>query len=519
MSLASPSGRLDESTHEQLIQALMRSLQLSHRARAHVYRTHISSIVVCADVAYKLRRPVKLPFADFSTLARRTKDCWREWQLNKRTAPALYLGVVTITGTPDAPQIEGQGEALDTALKMRRFEQSELLSEWVGNNQITTPMITELGHHLAQFMQGLPALSAARLKHQRPTIDWLTESLDEFAALKPDLETKIRSVRQWANTEHRRLQHLINQRQRQGFYRDGHGDLHLANLVRFEGHVMAFDALEFNADLRQIDIMGDIAFTFMDLLAFDRADLAWTLMNAWCEHTGDYAGLRLLRYYTLYRAVVRAKVAALSGNTSTNQRTLQRYWSLADQLIATPNPPRLVLLTGLSGSGKSTVAAELATHLSAIRLRADVIRKQLFYGAITHPDKLYSAKATRATYTELARLAKILLAQNMTVIVDATFLSQAHADRFDKLAKHFSIKPHILVCHAPVPELRRRIEQRAILGSDPSDATLAVLEQQLASQVSKPVQWPVPQTWLNTHQSITNMNRHIAKLARSILKS
>jgi len=519
MSLASPSGRLDESTHEQLIQALVRTLELSHRARAQVHRTHISSIVVCADVAYKLRRPVKLPFADFSTLARRTKDCWREWQLNKRTAPALYIGVVTITGTPDAPQIEGENKVIDTALKMRRFEQSELLSELVSNNHLTAEMIKELGHRLAQFMQGLSALSAARLKHQRPTIDWLTDSLDELASLKPELATKIHSVRQWANDEHRHLQRLISQRQRQGFYRDGHGDLHLANLVRFEGHVMAFDALEFNADLRQIDIMGDIAFTFMDLLAFGRADLAWTLMNAWCEHTGDYAGLRLLRYYTLYRAVVRAKVAALSGNTSNNQRTLQRYWSLAGQLIAAPNPPRLVLLTGLSGSGKSTVAAELATHLSAMRLRADVIRKQLFTGAITHPDKLYSAKATRATYSELARLTKILLAQNMTVIVDATFLSQAHVDRFDKLAKHFSIKPHILACHAPVPELRRRIEQRAKLERDPSDATLTVLEQQLAGQVSRPVQWPVPQTWLNTHRSIADMNRHIAKFAQLVLKS
>ncbi|HEY7804065.1 MAG TPA: AAA family ATPase, partial [Orrella sp.] len=341
----------------------------------------------------------------------------------------------------------------------------------------------------------------------------------ELAALKPDLETKIRSVRQWANTEHHRLQHLITQRQHQGFYRDGHGDLHLANLVRFEGHVMAFDALEFNADLRQIDIMGDIAFTFMDLLAFGRADLAWTLMNAWCEHTGDYAGLRLLRYYTLYRAVVRAKVAALSGNTSNNQRTLQRYWSLVGQLIAAPNPPRLVLLTGLSGSGKSTVAAELATHLSAIRLRADVIRKQLFTDEIKHPDRLYSAKATRATYAELARLTKILLAQNMTVIVDATFLSQTHVDRFDKLAKHFSIKIHILACHAPVPELRRRIDHRAKLGGDPSDATLAVLEQQLASQVSRPVQWPVPQNKLNTYRSIADMNRHIAKFAQLVLKS
>ena len=500
-----------------------------------MYRTHISSIVVCADVAYKLRRPIKLPFADFSTLARRTKDCWREWQLNKRTAPALYLGVVAITGTPDAPQIEGEGEVLDTALKMRRFEQSELLSELVSNNHLTAEMIKELGHHLAQFMQGLLPLSASRLKHHRPTIDWLTESLDELAALKPDLHTEIQSVRRWANTEHRRLQRLINQRQRQGFYRDGHGDLHLANLVRFEGHVMAFDALEFNADLRQIDIMGDIAFTFMDLLAFGRADLAWMLMNAWCEHTGDYAGLRLLRYYALYRAVIRAKVAALSGgksgnsadstsdntsgNTSNHQHVPCRYWSLASKLIAVPNPPRLILLTGLSGSGKSTVAAELAKHLSAIRLRADVIRKQLFVDAITHPDKLYSAKATRATYTELARLTKMLLSENLTVIVDATFLSQAHVDRFDKLAKHFSIKPHILACHAPVPELRRRIEQRAKLGGDPSDATLAVLEQQLASQVSKPVKWPVPLTRLNTHQSVTNMNRHIAKFAQLVLKS
>ena len=488
---------LDCATHERMITNLAHFLENTHGKRARLFRTHISSILVCGDDAYKFRRPVKFPFADFSTLKRRTEDCWREWRLNQRTAAPLYVGVVQITGTPAAPAISGRGTTLDTALQMRRFKQSDLLGHLTETQKLSVAMMISLGKHLGEFMHQLPALPAAALQGKRPTIEWLIESLDEITAIKPETAHEMQSIGLWANKAHRRLKHTIQGRQEQGFYRDGHGDLHLNNLVLYNGRVMAFDALEFNTTLRQTDIINDIAFTFMDLLAANQADLAWTLMNTWCEQTGDYEGLKLLRFYTLYRAVVRAKVAAMTEDAA----RFDRYSSLALRLIAPANPPRLILLSGLSGSGKSTVAADMARGLSAIRLRADVVRKHLYADCLDDLQLLYSPAATQKTYAELAHLAKRLLEAHITVIVDATFLSQTHVNKFNSLAQTLNIGCQVFECHAPVSVLRKRITCRASQKTDPSDATLKVLEQQMHQQQSAPVHWPVNITRIDTNCS------------------
>jgi hypothetical protein len=504
---------LDDITQQQIIAKLARILQKSQGARATQYQTHISRILVCGDVAYKFRRPIKLPFADFSTLAKRRADCQREWRLNQRTAATLYLGIITITGTLDAPKPGGTDRALDVALLMRRFRQSALLNNLVQNNRVSTDLATSLGQHLGDFMHALPGLPASTISSLRPVNEWLDDSLTEICTLEAALTESMSVVRRWCETQHKQLHPLMRQRQRDGFYRDGHGDLHLANLVRFEGTVMAFDALEFNDDLRQTDIINDIAFTFMDLLAFKRADLAWTLINAWCERTGDYDGLKLLRFYTMYRAVVRAKVALLNDDCA----SFDRYWCLVQALTKPAHAPHLVLLHGLSGSGKSTVAAALASGLSAVRLRADVIRKRLFPDRPANPAKLYVPQATEATYGELARLTQLLLASHMTVIVDATFLSQDHIDLFIRLAHRWRITPHVLECHAPVAILRQRIEHRARKNLDPSDATVAVLQRQISQQQQHPATWPVPVSTINTHTSRAVMNRHIQKYISDIL--
>jgi len=503
----------DCAAHERMITHLAHALQKTHGTRAKLFRTHISSILVCGDDAYKFRRPVKFSFADFSTLKRRTDDCWREWHLNQRTAAPLYVGVVQITGTPATPTIGGRGPKLDTALQMRRFKQTDLLGHLAQKQKLSQAMMISLGKHLGEFMRQLPALPATAIARRRPTIEWLRESLHEITAIRPEAAHQMQSIDRWANTAHRRLKRTIRSRQAQGFYRDGHGDLHLDNLVRYKGRVMAFDALEFNTALRQTDIINDIAFTFMDLLAAGQADLAWTLMNTWCEQTGDYEGLKLLRFYTLYRAVVRAKVAAMTADAA----RFDRYRCLALRLIAPANPPRLILLSGLSGSGKSTVAADMALGLSAIRLRADVVRKHLFADCLDNLDLLYSPAATQKTYAELARLAKRLLQAHMTVIVDATFLSQTHVNRFNRLARGLGIGWQAFECHAPVSVLQQRIKLRASQKTDPSDATLKVLEQQMQQQQSKPVRWPTKVIQIDTNRSQTAVSRHIRGLVADMI--
>lgn len=507
--------QIDWQTHDQLVNNLAQYLGQRFRAPATVYRTHISSVIVCGKYAYKLKRPVKLPFVDFSTRALRRQDCWRELKLNQRTAPELYLDVVQITETPDHPRLNGPGRVLEWAVRMRRFKQTDLLSHLATTHRLGTAIALSLGKHHAKFISQLPALTQTQVAKHKPTHDWLLESLAEIQAAWPQLNQQVRAVAQWAHQHRHALGALIKRRQRQGYYRQVHGDLHLGNLVMLHGEVVAFDALEFNQALSQIDTVNDIAFTFMDLLAHARSDLAWAMINQWCENCGDYAGLKLLRYYTLYRAVVRAKVACLSND----DQALTRYWSLALKLIAPANTARLVLVSGLSGSGKSTVAREFVKRLAGIQLRADVIRKQRYRPWLDQPDKLYSKAATTATYRVLARLTDQLLAQNMTVIVDATFLAQAHIDLFLKLATTHGIELVHVWCEAPAATLKQRIVKRARKASDPSDATIAVLEAQIARLQQQPLTWPGHRHVLDTSGTKAQTTAAITKLAQKILKA
>lgn len=510
---------IDAAAHDELVKNLAATLKLQSGKPAHVYRTHISSVVTCGAYAYKLKRPVKLPFVDFSTLTLRRQDCRRELRVNQRTAPDLYLGVVKLTGSPERPRIGGTGKSLEWAVKMKRFDQAALLSNLIKHNSISVRMAESLGHHLASFSNALRGLKPHQIQAHRATLDWLLESLTEITAIVPAEHKSAAQIQSWAKQQARKHHRRINKRKEHGFYRNCHGDLHLANLVKLGTKVIAFDALEFNRELSQIDVVNDIAFAFMDLLAHSRADLAWSMVNQWCEHTGDYGGLPLLRFYSLYRAVVRAKVAALAHNAARagGLHTFERYWLLASKLVAPANPPRLVLVAGLSGSGKSTVARELVAALSGIQVRADVVRKRLFSNHIHEPNKLYSHRATQKTYLELASIANTLLSSNMTVIVDATFLDNEHLRLFAQVANKHKIPLKAIVCEAPIDILKQRIRERAKQGIDPSDATATILEQQIERLHKTPMAWPVPPHRLDTSGSRALGKRRIRRLANMLL--
>lgn len=512
-----PAMKLDSHMHDELIANLCAHLSRQAREPSRVYRTHISSVIVCGKFAYKLKRPVKLPFVDFSTLGLRHQDCERELRINQRTAPTLYLDVIKVTGSPCKPRLSGSGPAIDWAVKMRRFKQTRLLSHQIDRGDINIRTAEKLGQHLAAFTNGLPSLSPESLRSHRPTIDWLLQSLDEISEIFPSQRLDANAIAAWAKSQAQIHQRLIKQRLQHGFYRNCHGDLHLGNLVKLGKEVVAFDALEFNRELSQIDVINDIAFAFMDFIAHDRADLAWSMVNQWCEHTGDYDGLPLLRYYTLYRAVVRAKVAALT-NGHANTKTFDRYWSLAKRLIAPGNRARLVLVGGLSGSGKSTIAKELAGTLSGIQLRADVIRKRLFASHLNDSKVLYSRQASQKTYAQLANIANALLLQSMTVIIDATFLAQPHIDLFNKLAGKHQINLATVWCEAPVAVLRQRIKKRSIKGLDPSDATIKVLAQQIDRLKTHPLRWPNRPRRLNTNGSRHSVTCQIHRIATALIK-
>lgn len=493
----------DLPAHAQLVAGLVRYLSCVRPAVVpEVVQTHISTVILAGDLACKLKKPVRLPFLDFSTLAQRRFFCEEELRINRRTAPQLYLDVVPVTGTLQAPVIGGTGEPVEWLLRMRRFDTAHEFRALARAGRLQGAQVDALAAHLAAFHQGLPPVDAPQAPDvmaapeappapRKDAWSWATATLDEIAAdpLRPATCTPeaLAAVRAALDDRFTRLAPLTAQRRAAGFERECHGDLHLGNLVEWQGAVLAFDAIEFDASLRCTDIVNDIAFTFMDLLAADLPALAWRFVNAWAEATGDYEGLSLLRTFAAGRALVRAKVALLSGGDFAG---FARYWALAVRLLQAPPAPRLVLTMGLSGSGKSTVAQLLAEALGAVRVRSDVERKRLHGLAPTaRPgpgSDLYARDATVRTYARLATLAEVLLAAGLPVVLDAAFLRQDEREALRQLALRLGVGFALVRCVAPEAVLQARITARAQAGADPSDATLEVLALQQRVQQAVP---------------------------------
>ncbi|MHB0917445.1 MAG: bifunctional aminoglycoside phosphotransferase/ATP-binding protein, partial [Thiobacillus sp.] len=297
----------------------------------------------------------------------------------------------------------------------------------------------------------------------------------------------------WSEAEHARLSPLMAARKRDGFVRECHGDLHLGNLAWVDGQLLVFDCIEFNPELRWIDIQSEVAFCYMDLLQRGHADWAWLLLNNWLERTGDYSGIALLRYYAVYRALVRAKVAAIRGEQTIGAgrdavlAEVRALLNLATTLTR-PLPVRLDVTHGLSGSGKTTVTPKLMQTPGAIRLRSDVERKRLAgldaqaRSGSGVGENLYAADATQNTYKHLAHLAGQILDVGWPVIIDATFTARWQRDLLRDVARTRDVEFRILDFPVPLATLRERIVQRARSGGDASEADLAVLQHQLDTE-------------------------------------
>lgn len=451
--------------------------------KVRLVETHVSWVFLTGRHAYKVKKPVKLPFVDFSTLALRKRFCEEELRVNRRLAPELYLGVVPIGGTPSAPRV-GRKPAFEYAVKMVEFPSSARLDRRLADNRVPRAAVAEFGARLAQFHRGLPPLRGIEPKE---TAAAALRNVEELAALtKPDHKADVEALRDWTKRRASSLAGIFALRAAGGAYRECHGDLHLQNLLWRRGKIMAFDALEFDKTLRDIDVVSETAFLAMDLRAHGRTDLAYEFLNRYFETGGDYAGVDVLPFYLVYRALVRAKVAAIKRAQAGGEEEPEydRYLATALELIA-PRKPLLVIAHGFSGSGKSYVGAELVGRLPAIRVRSDVERKRL-YGidplgrtGSAVGQGIYTAEATRRTYTALAGIADALLRNGENVLVDAAFLSRRERLDFKQVAAANAARFAILSCTASQAELERRIRARARGGRDASEADLAVLAHQL----------------------------------------
>ena len=462
--------------------------------RVELIETHISRVFLSGEYAYKIKKPVALGFLDFSTLEARRFYCEEELRLNRRTAPGLYLRVVPITEGPGGVRVGGEGDAVEYALEMRRFPQEALADSLARRGELGSERIDAIAAAVADFHAAIPA-AADGSEHGTPERVTATAiaSFDQLDGLAAGGKEMLGELRAWTLREGERLRGVFAARKRGGFVRECHGDLHLGNIAFLDGKPVLFDCIEFDPALRWIDVMNEVAFLVMDLIEHGLSAAAWRFLNAYLEATGDYAGARVLRYYLVYRAMVRALVACIrehqAGAAAAQgraHRDFGTYVTLARSLAA-PGSPALMLMHGLSGSGKTAVSQRLLEKLGAVRIRSDVERKRLHglpAGARTRAGPgggIYAPESTRLTYDRLKEAARGVVESGYRAIVDAAFLRRAERDAFRALARDAGAAFLIVSCEAPEGVLRERVARREREASDASEAGVAVLDSQLAA--------------------------------------
>ncbi len=478
--------------------ALIRALAVvleKESSRIQIFETHISWVLVAEKFSYKFKKAVYFDFLDFSTLDARHFYCQEELRLNCRLAPDLYLRVVTISGSQENPVMDGTGIPIEYAVQMRAFPQQALWDYRIKMSLLSTMEVDTLAKKMARF-HCIADVASGNSAWGTPQALQITanENLETIASqvTDPEMAKQVREVKSWQAIQEKKLSDIFEHRKARGLIKECHGDLHSGNVLTLDWQVEVFDCIEFNENLRWIDVMSDIAFICMDLKFQGRHDLAARLLNQYLEITGDYEGAAVLHYYQIQRALVRCKVALLRArqlrveekDAALYRNQVERYLTFSINGIK-PAPRAIVIMHGYSGSGKSTFSENLVELSGAIRIRSDVERKRMHGLAATCRVNattgawLYDDASTRMTYDRLCILARQIVESGMPVIVDAAFLSKWERDMFGNLARDLGVPFFIVDIRTNVMTMKERITARAQLGHDPSDAGLHVLAYQL----------------------------------------
>lgn len=461
-----------------------------------VRQTHISAVFLTPAHAYKVKKPVRFGFLDFSTLDRRRHFCEEEVRLNRRLAPDVYLGVVPITLDGGKPRFAGAGEVMDWAVKMRRLPEQATFQERIRRNDIDISLVEAFARRLAAFHRAAPEKPVPPAFGRFDAVS--RNLLDIFAQSEAQVGTTVSRpvfdrLRQLTEAALERWRPLIDARAARGMARDTHGDLHLDHVYYFPdrappGDLVIVDCIEFNERFRFIDPVADMAFAHMDFLFHGRRDLAGACATAYFQATGDEEGKALLPLYTAYRASVRGSVAGLklaekevaAADRAAELPRARAHWLLAlEQLEEPARRPCLLLVGGLPGTGKSTLARALADRAGLTLIRSDVVRKELAGlppDVPSQPEKraqLYSTEANDSTYAECLRRAEAALFQGERVLVDATFREESRRRPFLEAAQQWAVPALFLVARAAEETVRERLQQRR---GDASDADWAIYQ-------------------------------------------
>ena len=484
-----------DSDAQQLLSALQNPQLYNHAVtKIELIETHISWVILTGPYAYKIKKPVDLGFLNFSTLAHRKHYCELELSLNRRLAPDYYLEVITITGSYHHPLLNGDGAAIEYALKMVQFPQEAELDKELAAGKLDESSMDLLAEKVSDFHQKISVANKSQtfgdLDHvHQPVLNCYSDILKRVN--ENEIINRVKALRSWSCSEFENLKTVFLSRKETGFVRECHGDLHLRNIAIVDDEVIAFDCIEFNEDLRWNDVISECAFLIMDLDAHQNSELGSRFLNRYLELTGDYLGLKVLRYYLVYRAIVRAMVSCIrfsqedidESESTSEYAEFVKYIDLAQRYIDTQQS-KLFITHGLSGSGKTTVSQILLQVYPAIRVRSDIERKRMWGVKERQRDKqdfqqgIYSATSSEQTYQILLTFAEQLLLAGFSVIVDATFLKSQQRDMFRKLAESINVDYTILHCYAPLNVMQNRIVQRSKDDKDASDADLIVLEYQ-----------------------------------------
>ncbi len=483
----------------QLIQAIQQHAEFEHSVESfELLETHISYILLTGPFAYKFKKPVNLGFLDFSTLMPRKFYCEEEIRLNRRLAPEIYVGVVSITGTEKKPNIGGTDQIIEYAVKMVQFPKGSELDQVLNAGRLKAADIDNLAKQVVAFHENVNI--ATKSDRFGSTASIKKSVLDNFDLIRPiinddDHQNRLNQLEVWTIHTLKQLEKVFNARKQYGYVRECHGDLHIGNIALLDDKPLIFDCIEFSQELRWIDVISEIAFLIMDLDVRGQPEFAQRFLNHYLQASGDYEGLTLLRFYRVYRALVRCKVACIRyKQTDPDQsarlhviENYRRYLDFAYQYIQPINTP-LIITHGLSASGKTTYSQKLLENLGAIRIRSDVERKRE-HGIEEHAKSgsdigsgIYSAKSTAQTYERLAALAKIALNAGYPVIVDATFLYWEQRKKFRNIAYDRGLPFVILDFQAEEEQLRERIIERQHNDIDASEANLDVLYNQIDIQ-------------------------------------
>lgn len=462
--------------------------------------THASHIFLAGTRAYKMKKEVKFSFLDFSTLEKRKAACDHEVQLNRRTAPDIYLGVVALRRSGGSLSLGGEeGEAAEYLVEMKRFESGGLLATLAEKGDLKRETVEELARDVAAFHR------AAEVTPEFGGADGIArivagsaEDMESVLGRVLDADGARRVTAQCISLIARHHE-LLDARRRDGFVRHCHGDLHLGNVTMVEGHPVIFDCIEFDDRLARIDVLYDLAFLLMDLSFRARGDkrlegYASRALNTWAdsltqEEVGPAVhGLALLPLFLSMRAVVRGKVTAVQvkGEGDAGKReTARAYLDFAEDVLGESRPV-LIAAGGLSGTGKSTVSKEIAARMGgpvgAAHLRSDIIRKRMFgVGPLDRlPEAGYAPGVGERVYEEMRRLARIALEAGMSVVLDAVFAREEERRSVEALAEEAGVSFRGLWLEAPAEVLEARVAKREREGRDPSDAGVEVLRKQLS---------------------------------------